>query len=90
MEDIGPYEMFSPIHLACLQRMHAGGLEVVSANASFFQLYSPKDGGLFVAEPVTHANAALNTPEEQWADLGMRILSPNEEMALVMRLELSV
>jgi len=40
-------------------------------------------------EPVTHANAALNAPEEQWADLGMRILSPNEEMALVIRLELA-
>ena len=65
-------------------------IEMSSTDASFFQLYSPKGGGLFVAEPVTHANAALNTPEEQWADLGMRILSPNEEMALVMRLELSV
>lgn len=59
-----------------------------STDASFFQLYSPKDGGLFVAEPVTHANAALNAPEEQWDNLGMRILSPNEEMELVMRLEL--
>lgn len=64
-------------------------IEMSSADASFFQLYSPKDGGLFVAEPVTHANAALNAPDEQWADLGMRILSPNEEMSLVMRLELA-
>jgi aldose 1-epimerase len=59
-----------------------------SPDAGFFQLYSPKDGGLVAAEPVTHANAALNCPEEQWADLGMRILAPGEEMTLVMRLSL--
>ncbi len=64
-------------------------IEMSSPDASFFQLYSPKDGGLFVAEPVTHANAALNCPEEQWADLGMRILSPDEEMTLNMRLSLT-
>ena len=60
-----------------------------SPNADFFQLYSPNDGGLIVAEPVTHANAALNAPENQWADLGMRILAPNEEMVLSMRLEIA-
>ena len=36
-----------------------------SPDARFFQLYSPASGGLFVAEPVTHANAALNEPEER-------------------------
>lgn len=60
-----------------------------SPDARFFQLYSPSQGGLFVAEPVTHANAALNSPEEEWADLGMRILAPGEEMTLVMRLSLA-
>lgn len=60
-----------------------------SPDASFFQLYSPESGGLFVAEPVTHANAALNAPEDQWSDLGMRVLSPNEEMTLTMRLHLA-
>lgn len=64
-------------------------MKLSSASSSFFQLYSPKEGGLFVAEPVTHANAALNAPEEHWAELGMRILSPNEEMSLDMRLELA-
>ena len=64
-------------------------IKLSSANTSFFQLYSPKTGGLFVAEPVTHANAALNAPEEHWAELGMRILLPGEEMTLVMRLELA-
>jgi aldose 1-epimerase len=58
-----------------------------SVSAGFFQLYSPKDGGIFVAEPVTHANAALNAPESQWAELGMRVLAPNQELWLDMRLE---
>lgn len=60
-----------------------------SPHASFFQLYSPQAGGIFVAEPVTHANAALNAPEEEWADLGMRILAPDEQMTLAMRLEIA-
>lgn len=58
-----------------------------STEASFIQLYSPAEGGLFVAEPVSHANAALNAPEEEWPDLGMRVLEPGEEMQLTMRLE---
>jgi aldose 1-epimerase len=60
-------------------------IEMSSPDARFFQLYSPASGGLFVAEPVTHANAALNAPEEQWAELGMRVLEPGETMALTMR-----
>jgi aldose 1-epimerase len=63
-------------------------LRLSSPNASFFQLYSPEGGGIFVAEPVTHANAALNEPEERWAELGLRVLEPGEEMRLDMRLEL--
>jgi aldose 1-epimerase len=58
-----------------------------SAEAKFFQLYSPPDGGIFVAEPVTHANAALNHPESEWPQLGMRVLEPGEAMSLDMRLE---
>lgn len=57
-------------------------LEMSSEDARFFQLYSPASGGIFVAEPVTHANAALNAPEESWAELGLRALEPGEEMAL--------
>lgn len=60
-----------------------------SSDAEFFQLYSPDSGGIFVAEPVTHANAALNQPEEQWPDLGLQILAPGESMSLTMRLEIS-
>ena len=59
-------------------------LSMSSPNAAYFQLYSPPSGGIFVAEPVTHANAALNAPEKQWAGLGLRILDPGESMALSM------
>jgi aldose 1-epimerase len=62
-------------------------IELSSPDAAFFQLYSPASGGLFVAEPVTHANAALNAPEECWPELGLRVLEPGEETALTMRLE---
>jgi aldose 1-epimerase len=58
-----------------------------STKAAFFQLYSPAEGGIFVAEPVTHANAALNAPEDEWPELGMRVLAPGETLALDMRLE---
>ena len=64
-------------------------LEMSSPDARFFQLYSPPTGGIFVAEPVTHANAALNAPEEQWPELGMCVLEPGEEMSLHMRLEVT-
>lgn len=64
-------------------------VEMSSSDADFFQLYSPTEGGIFGAEPVTHANAALNCPEEQWADVGLRVLAPGDEMTLVMRLALS-
>jgi aldose 1-epimerase len=62
-------------------------IRMSSEEARFFQLYSPPAGGIFVAEPVTHANAALNAPEEHWPELGMRVLDPGEEMSLTMRLE---
>ena len=62
-------------------------VEMSSPDARFFQLYSPASGGLFVAEPVTHANAALNAPEEDWPGLGMRVLEPGETMTLTMRVD---
>ncbi|URD60817.1 aldose 1-epimerase [Sphingomonas sp. KRR8] len=62
-------------------------LTLSSPQAKFFQLYSPPAGGIFVAEPVTHANAALNEPEERWGELGMRVLEPGESMALDTRLD---
>jgi aldose 1-epimerase len=62
-------------------------LVMSSPDASFFQLYSPTDGGTFVAEPVTQANAALNAPEEEWPQLGLRVLEPGQAMSLAMRIE---
>lgn len=58
-----------------------------SPDGHFFQLYSPASGGIFVAEPVTHANAAMNSPEDEWAELGMRVLEPGETMSLTMRVD---
>jgi aldose 1-epimerase len=63
-------------------------LRMSSEQARFFQVYSPREGGFFVAEPVSHANAALNEPEEKWEELGMRILEGGGEMRLDMRIEL--
>ncbi|HEV2748118.1 MAG TPA: aldose 1-epimerase [Allosphingosinicella sp.] len=63
------------------------GLE--SPDAGYFQLYSPASGGFIVAEPVTHANAALNAPEEAWPGLGLRVLEPGEEMVLHARIGLA-
>lgn len=62
-------------------------LVMSSPDTRFFQLYSPAGGGIFVAEPVSHANAALNAPEEEWAELGMQVLEPGQEISLDMRLE---
>ena len=60
---------------------------VSSPTARFFQLYSPENGGLFVAEPVTHANAAMNAPEDEWPELGFAVLEPGEEMTLDTRID---
>lgn len=62
-------------------------IELSSPEARFFQIYSPASGGFFVAEPVSHANAAMNAPEVDWPELGFRVLEPGEEMRLDMRLE---
>ena len=61
-------------------------LEMSSPTAQFFQLYSPADGQLFVAEPVTHANNALSAPEREWDALGMRVLEPGAALSLGMRI----
>lgn len=67
------------------------GLRVTmsSPTAEFFQLYSPGEGGLFVAEPVSHANCALNEDEARWADFGTVMLAQGETMSLTMRLEVA-
>jgi aldose 1-epimerase len=57
-------------------------IRVSSPNARYFQVYSPASGGLFVAEPVSHANAALNQPEERWSSLGLKVLESGETAIL--------
>jgi aldose 1-epimerase len=73
-----------------IARMETPGLpfriELSSPTARCFQLYSPSEGGLFVAEPVTHVNAALNAPEDEWPKLGLEVLEPGEEMELDARI----
>ena len=64
-------------------------MEMSSPTARFFQLYSPAAGAIFVAEPVTHANAALNQPVEKWPQLGLTVLAPGQSMSLMMRLALT-
>lgn len=64
-------------------------IRLSSPQAKFFQLYSPAQGGIYVAEPVTHANAAMNAPEAEWTELGLKVLEPGEEMRLDMRLDLT-
>ena len=66
------------------------GLHLTSPDARFFQVFSPKEGGLFVAEPVSHANCALNAPEADWAQLGIVVLPPGSEQVLRARLEVVV
>jgi aldose 1-epimerase len=63
---------------------------MASPDARFFQIYSPSNGGLLAAEPVSHANAALNAPEERWAELGLKVLAPGETMRLRMSLSLDL
>jgi aldose 1-epimerase len=62
-------------------------IEMSSPEARFFQVYSPAEGGFFVAEPVSHANAALNAPEAEWEGLGLKVLEPGETMRLTMRID---
>jgi aldose 1-epimerase len=61
------------------------GLDIQSGDATRFQVFSPAAGGLFVAEPVTHANSAFNLPESQWAAAGVRIVEPGALMSMSAR-----
>jgi aldose 1-epimerase len=67
---------------------HRGlGVAFSSKDARRFQLYSPKSGGVVVAEPVTNANDALSRPESQWRDLGIALLAPGERTVLRVRID---
>lgn len=62
-------------------------LRLEARAAHYFHIYSPSEGGFFAAEPVTHANAALNAPEEQWPELGLQVLPSGGEMSLEVRFD---
>ncbi|HEX8232333.1 MAG TPA: aldose 1-epimerase [Caulobacteraceae bacterium] len=62
-------------------------LTISSPQATRFQVYSPPEGGFFVAEPVTNANAALNRPEAEWEAAGLAILRPGEAASMTARFE---
>jgi aldose 1-epimerase len=57
-------------------------LALTSPDAGRLQVFSPPDGGFFVAEPVQNANAALNAPQDQWPSLGLTLLPQGEEARL--------
>lgn len=63
-------------------------IELTAPEAQFLHVYSPREGGTFAAEPVTHRAAALNEPEEHWGEAGLRVLEPGEEMSLKMQIAL--
>ncbi|HEX4694673.1 aldose 1-epimerase [Sphingomonas sp.] len=68
----------------------AAGLRLSSPDARRFQVYSPASGGLFVAEPVQQANAALNAPQADWPSLGMRLLEQGQSVAVHARFDVIV
>lgn len=57
-------------------------VELTSPDAERFQVFSPPEGGVFVAEPVQNANAALNAVQAQWPSLGITCLAQGEEARL--------
>lgn len=65
-------------------------VRMTSPDARFFQIYSPPSGGLLAAEPVSHANAALNEAEVRWPELGLQVLKPGETMRLRMSLSIEL
>jgi aldose 1-epimerase len=65
-------------------------LRLSSPDARRFQAYSPAAGGLFVAEPVQNANAALNAPQAQWPALGLALLEQDQSASLHARFDVLV
>ncbi|WP_293682387.1 aldose 1-epimerase [uncultured Phenylobacterium sp.] len=65
-------------------------LRLTSDDAKYFQVYSPAAGGLFVAEPVQHTNAALNEPQSAWRDLGIVMLAPGSTRSITARYDVLV
>jgi aldose 1-epimerase len=60
---------------------------LLTSEAPRFQLFSPSEGGLIAAEPVTNANGALNYPESDWKHLGLWVLDPDQSCEMTARFE---
>lgn len=71
---------------ATIRRPDGRGLRLTAAER-WFQVYAPADQPILAAEPVTHANGALNAPEAEQAALGLRMLAPGEAAALNARFD---
>lgn len=65
-------------------------LRLSSPDAGRFQVYSPPTGGLFVAEPVQQANAALNAPQSEWPALGLTMLEQGKVVRLHARFDVVI
>ena len=65
----------------------SASIRLSSPDAGRFQVYSPAAGGLFVAEPVQNANAALNGPQELWPALGIKLLEQGDTSVIEARFE---
>lgn len=63
-------------------------LRLTSHDAGRFQVYSPAEGELFVAEPVQNANAALNAPQVDWPALGLTLLEQGQCSVLHARFDI--
>lgn len=61
-------------------------LEMEAQGAEYFQIYAPENLPILVAEPVSHANAALNAPQNSWPALGVKLLAQGEAHMLGWRL----
>lgn len=61
-------------------------LRLTSA-ARYFQVYAPTTEDVLCAEPVSHANGALNAPQTEQAGLGLAVLEPGERLDLTARFD---
>ena len=59
----------------------------ITSPERFFQVYAPTTEDVLCAEPVSHANGALNAPEAEQAALGLRVLAPGERLTLNARFD---
>lgn len=59
----------------------------ISSEQRFFQVYAPTSEDVLCAEPVSHANGALNAPTRDQEDLGLKVLPPGKRFTLTVRFD---